>query len=192
MILCVNTLTDVSKTYETDYFVLGTYEISDKETDPGRGRILLFEEDANRKIRLATTTDVEGAVYAIAPVGNALAAAVNGTVCRDLLRQPRVRMTLSSGSDVLLGYKVGERDTAACVHLDIRLYGYNSGSTRRYLARRGRHAVSVSPAVDWVKTRDNPSRLFESLDPNCRVHGGWFSYCLRGTRDDFPITSVLI
>jgi len=78
--MCVTTMPDSTGEEDSDFFVIGTYESTGAEEDISKGRILVFEEVPNRKLKLVVSYDVGGCVYAVTHVGANLAAAINGTV----------------------------------------------------------------------------------------------------------------
>ncbi|KZT56361.1 hypothetical protein CALCODRAFT_497530 [Calocera cornea HHB12733] len=78
--MCVTTIPDSTEEEDSDFFVVGTYESTGAEEDISKGRILMFEEVRNRKLKLVVSYDVNGCVYAVTNVGANLAAAINGTV----------------------------------------------------------------------------------------------------------------
>ncbi|KZP01372.1 hypothetical protein CALVIDRAFT_493016 [Calocera viscosa TUFC12733] len=78
--MCVTTIPDSTDEEDSDFFVVGTYEATGAEEDIGKGRILMFEEVPNRKLKLVVSYDVGGCVYAVTHVGANLAASINGTV----------------------------------------------------------------------------------------------------------------
>lgn len=64
-------------------FVIGTVRHQVGEYEPSSGRLILFKistQSGTRDLRKLIELDVHGCVYAIASVGNAIAAAVNTAV----------------------------------------------------------------------------------------------------------------
>ncbi|EJU03243.1 hypothetical protein DACRYDRAFT_115454 [Dacryopinax primogenitus] len=78
--MCVTTIPDSTGEEDSDFLVVGTYEATGAEEDVSKGRILIFEEVPNRKLKLVVSHDVGGCVYAVTNVGANLAAAINGTL----------------------------------------------------------------------------------------------------------------
>ena len=64
----------------TEYFVVGTAHVVNNETEPSRGRILVFEIAPNRRVHLIAEKEVKCAVFSLANVCGRLAAGMGSKV----------------------------------------------------------------------------------------------------------------
>lgn len=65
---------------KTEYFVVGTAHVINGESEPSRGRILVFEIAADRQVFLIAEKEVRGAVYSLAQTSGRLVAGVGSKV----------------------------------------------------------------------------------------------------------------
>lgn len=91
-----------------DRFIVGTAYLDDDEEGPIRGRILVFEVDANRKLNLRAQQPVKGACRALAMMDNKLVAALVKTVSecrldRGIFANKRIRWSSSRCRKIRLG-----------------------------------------------------------------------------------------
>lgn len=63
-----------------EYFVVGTAHVINGEAEPSRGRLLVFEIVANRRVHLIAEKEVKGGVFSLAQVCGRLAAGVGSKV----------------------------------------------------------------------------------------------------------------
>lgn len=76
----VDNVDDRKSMQHREYFVVGTGYVVNEEQEASRGRILVFELTADRKVSLVTETEVGGGVYSLTPVCGRLAAGVGSKV----------------------------------------------------------------------------------------------------------------
>lgn len=63
-----------------EYFVVGTAHVVNGETEPSRGRLLVFEIVTNRRVHLIAEKEVKGGVFSLAQVCGRLVAGVGSKV----------------------------------------------------------------------------------------------------------------
>ncbi len=63
-----------------EYIIVGTARVVNEEIEPSRGRILVFEITADRRINLVTERDTTAAVFSLAMLQGRLAAGLGSKV----------------------------------------------------------------------------------------------------------------
>ena len=72
---------------KSEYFIVGTAHVVNGETEPSRGRILVFEIAADRQVFLVAEKEVRGAVHAVVQTCGRLAAGIGSKVSRYFSQQ---------------------------------------------------------------------------------------------------------
>lgn len=68
-------------TISAEYFIVGTARVNPDELEPSKGRLLVFEVTADRRICLVNECEVPGAAFSMAMVEGKLAVGVSSKVC---------------------------------------------------------------------------------------------------------------
>ncbi len=69
-----------SSATSTEYFIVGTAQVVNDEAEPSRGRLLLFEITADKRILLVTEKATKGAVFSMAMLQGKVAAGIGSKV----------------------------------------------------------------------------------------------------------------